>query len=281
MEIVLISGLSGSGKSVALHVLEDRSYYCVDNLPAGMLGQLVDLLRVEGYPRAAVAIDVRSGAAIDTLPEKILALRQAGHLVSFLFLDAQDETLIMRFSETRRRHPLLSNARTLVEAISEVRRRLQPLAELGHHMDTSGLRAAQLREWTLQIAAAPVQEGLTLLIQSFGFKHGLPQDADLVFDARCLPNPYYEPALRTLTGLDAPVIEFLEADASVLKMRADLYRFICDWLPAYRQDNRASLTVAIGCTGGQHRSVYLAKWLEQQCRRLVARVLVRHRSIQK
>ncbi|MDR2365220.1 MAG: RNase adapter RapZ [Zoogloeaceae bacterium] len=279
MEIILISGLSGSGKSVALHVLEDRGYYCVDNLPVDILGGLVDLLQVEGYARAAVAIDVRSGAAIDTLPEKIRILRQAGHLVSFLFLDTQDDTLIKRYSETRRRHPLASDARTLVEAISEERCRLRPLAGLGHHMDTSGLRAAQLREWTLQVAAAPAQEGLTLHIQSFGFKHGLPRDADLVFDARCLPNPYYEAVLRPLTGLDAPVIEFLEAEASVLKMRADLHRFLHDWLPAYRLDNRASLTVAIGCTGGQHRSVYLAEWLGRQCQRLVARVLVRHRAI--
>ena len=236
-------------------------------------------MQAEDYARAAVAIDARSGAAIDTLPEKIAALRQEGHLVSFLFLDARDETLIKRFSETRRRHPLTSDTRTLVEAISEERRRLQPLAELGQHMDTSELRAAQLRAWTLQIAAAPVQEGLTLLIQSFGFKHGLPQDADLVFDARCLPNPYYEPDLRALTGRDAPVIEFLEADTSVRKMRADLYRFICDWLPAYAQDNRASLTIAIGCTGGQHRSVYLAEWLGWECQPLVARVLVRHRAL--
>ncbi|MDR0735697.1 MAG: RNase adapter RapZ [Zoogloeaceae bacterium] len=279
MEIVLISGLSGSGKSVALHVLEDRGYYCVDNLPAAMLAWLVELLQAEGYARAAVAIDVRSGAAIDTLPEKIIALRREGHLVSFLFLDAQDDTLLKRFSETRRRHPLAFDARTLVEAISEERQRLRPLIGLGHHVDTSDLRAAQLRAWTLQIVAAPVQEGLTLLIQSFGFKHGLPQDADLVFDARCLPNPYYEPVLRALTGLDAPVIEFLEAEATVLKMRADLHRFICDWLPAYRQDNRASLTVAIGCTGGQHRSVYLVEWLARQCRTLAARVLVRHRAI--
>ena len=279
MEIVLISGLSGSGKSVALHVLEDRAYYCVDNLPAAMLGWLVELLQAEGYARAAVAIDVRSGAAIDTLPEKIIALRREGHLVSFLFLDAQDDTLLKRFSETRRRHPLAFDGRTLVEAISEERCRLQPLTGLGHHMDTSDLRAAQLRAWTLQIADAPTQEGLNLLIQSFGFKHGLPQDADLVFDARCLPNPYYEPALRALTGRDAPVIEFLEAEAAVLKMRADLHHFICDWLPAYRQDNRASLTVAIGCTGGQHRSVYLAEWLSRQCQTMGVRVLVRHRAI--
>lgn len=282
MELVLISGLSGSGKSVALHVLEDRGYYCVDNLPVVMLSVLVNLLEQEGYARAAIAIDARSGDGIGRLPEKIQSLQNVGHSLTFLFLDAQDDTLIKRFSETRRRHPLAVGTRTLVESIHEERRLLQSLVDLGHKLDTSGLKAAALREWVVQISAAPVREGLTLLFQSFGFKHGLPLDADLVFDARCLPNPYYEPELRVLTGLDAPVIEFLEAEAAVLKMRADIYSFVANWLPAYAQDSRAYLTIAIGCTGGQHRSVYLAEWLGQQFDGALARiprVLVRHRAL--
>jgi UPF0042 nucleotide-binding protein len=281
MELVLISGLSGSGKSVALHVLEDRGYYCVDNLPVVMLGVLANLLRQEGYSHVAIAIDARAGNGIGRLPEKIQSLRDAGHVLTFLFLDAQDDTLIKRFSETRRRHPLAIGSRTLVESIVEERRLLQPLVDLGHKLDTSGLKAAALREWVAQIAAAPAREGLTLLFQSFGFKHGLPLDADLVFDARCLPNPYYEPELRALTGLDAPIIEFLEAEAAVLKMRADIYHFVADWLAAYAQDSRAYLTVAIGCTGGQHRSVYLAQWLWRQFGGAVQvpRVLVRHRAL--
>jgi UPF0042 nucleotide-binding protein len=284
MELVLISGLSGSGKSVALHVLEDRGYYCVDNMPVVLLGVLVKLLQQEGYSRAAIAIDARSGDGIGHLPEKIRSLRDAGHLLTFLFLDAQDDTLIKRFSETRRRHPLAVGARTLPESIGEERRLLQPLVDLGHRLDTSDLKAAILREWVAQIAAAPAREGLTLLFQSFGFKHGLPLDADLVFDARCLPNPYYEPELRALTGLDAPIVEFLEAEAAVLKMRSEIYRFVADWLPAYAQDSRAYLTVAIGCTGGQHRSVYLAAWLGQRFAAAdimtpLPRVLVRHRAL--
>ncbi|GHT90700.1 nucleotide-binding protein [Betaproteobacteria bacterium] len=282
MELVLISGLSGSGKSVALHVLEDRGYYCVDNMPVLLLNVLCNLLQQEGYPRAAIAIDARSGDGIEHLPEKIRSLRSMGHSLTFLFLDAQDDTLIKRFSETRRRHPLAGGERTLPESIGEERRLLQPLVELGHKLDTSGLKAAALREWVVQISAAPVREGLTLLFQSFGFKHGLPLDADLVFDARCLPNPYYEPELRPLTGLDAPIAEFLEAEPHVLKMRADIHRFVADWLPAYAQDSRAYLTVAIGCTGGQHRSVYLAEWMGRQFDGALAqipRVLVRHRAL--
>jgi UPF0042 nucleotide-binding protein len=282
MELVLISGLSGSGKSVALHVLEDRSYYCVDNMPVVMLPALVNLLEQEGYAKAAVAIDARSGGGIDTLPEKIAAFRAAGHALTFLFLDAQDGVLIQRFSETRRRHPLDSAARTLEEAISEERILLAPIANLGCRIDTSHLRPSALREWVAQSCAdLRSEEGLTLIFQSFGFKHGLPQDADLVFDVRCLPNPHYDSALRSLSGLDAPVIAYLQAEASVRRMREDIARFVSEWLAAYQQDNRAYLTIAIGCTGGQHRSVYLAQALSQDFQTRVRKVLVRHRSLAK
>ncbi|MCL2020671.1 MAG: RNase adapter RapZ [Betaproteobacteria bacterium] len=277
MEIVLISGLSGSGKSVALKALEDRGYYCVDNLPVAMLDMLVGHMGVES--RLGVVVDARSGGDIAGLPEKIAALRQAGHHLLFLFLETQDEVLIQRFSETRRRHPLTSESRTLMEALLEERRLLLPLAELGQRLDTSGLRPSALREWVLQSADVAANEGLTLLIESFGFKNGLPRDADLVFDVRCLPNPFHDPALSPLTGLDAPVIDFLEADATVRRLREDIQRFVADWLPAWFRDSRAYLTVAVGCTGGQHRSVYLAEWLGRQFQGKVSRVLVRHRGL--
>jgi UPF0042 nucleotide-binding protein len=282
MEIVLISGLSGSGKSVALHALEDSGHYCVDNLPAALLEALAGHLGREGQARVAVAIDARSGGNLEDLPEKIRALEHTAERFTFLFLDAQDDVLITRFSETRRRHPLGSETRTLVEAIRAERRLLAPIADLGCRIDTSHLRPTALREWVAQATAGQAEQagqGLTLLFQSFGFKHGLPQDADLVFDVRCLPNPYYIPELRPLTGKDAPVRDHLEAEPQVRAMREDLHRFIADWLPAYRKDDRAYLTVSIGCTGGQHRSVYLAEWLGQAFAGQAARVLVRHRAL--
>ncbi|MDR0528272.1 MAG: RNase adapter RapZ [Zoogloeaceae bacterium] len=278
MKIVLISGLSGSGKSVALRSLEDRGYYCVDNLPTSMLEQLVAFLETEQYEFLAVAIDARS-SSIAALPEKSAALRRAGHQLVFLFLEAQDYVLIQRFSETRRRHPLADGPRTLQEAIREERHLLSPLAEFGQRLDTSGLPSATLREWVLQSACAGTIGGLTLLIESFGFKYGLPRDADLVFDARCLPNPYYEPALSAFSGLDAPVAAFLEGKPAVKKMREDIRRFIADWLPDWRIEGRSYLTVAIGCTGGQHRSVYLADWLGKAFSGEATRVLVRHRTL--
>ena len=279
MHLVLISGLSGSGKSIALNVLEDAGYYCVDNLPSLLLQQLVGQLDQQGYSKVAVAIDIRGGESVTMLPQQLDALRANDLDLQLLFLDAKDETLLKRFSETRRRHPLASDDRTLSEAIVEERVRLEALVELGHHLDTSDVRPNTLREWVRQFIAAEPGRGLTLLFESFGFKHGVPLDADLVFDARCLPNPHYEMALRPLTGRDAPVRAFLEAESEVIRMRDDIARFIASWLPAYIRDSRSYLTVAVGCTGGQHRSVYLAEWLAQRFRD-EARVLVRHREIQ-
>lgn len=278
MHLVLISGLSGSGKTIALRVLEDAGYYCVDNLPAPLLPALIDTLARQQLAHIAVAIDMRGGEGIEQLPSQCRELRGTGIAVSFIFLDANDQTLLMRFSETRRRHPLSDEQHTLAEAIAVERQRLEPLVGLGHHIDTSDLRPRTLRAWIKQFIEADSGEGLTLLFQSFGFKHGLPLDADLVFDARCLPNPYYEPALKSLTGKDTPVRRFLEAEEEVLRMRADLYRFIDTWLPCYIRDNRSNLTVAVGCTGGQHRSVYLCEWLAQQFADR-SKVLVRHREL--
>ena len=278
MDLVLISGLSGSGKSVALHMLEDSGYYCVDNLPASLLQLLVHDLQNEGYVKVAVAVDIRGGYSLLQLPSQVAALRESGQQVRFLFLDAKDETLLKRFSETRRSHPLTSTGRSLEEAIREERRRMESIADLGHRIDTSGLKAGALREWVRQLVEIEVEQGLTLMFESFGFKHGVPLDADLVFDVRCLPNPHYEPELKPLTGLDAAVIEFLEAQEDVQRMRDDIERFVATWLPAYIRDNRNYLTVAIGCTGGQHRSVYLAEWLGRAFAGQ-ANVLVRHRTL--
>lgn len=277
MRLVLISGMSGSGKSVALNVLEDGGFFCVDNLPAPLLPQLVGHLREAGHQKIAVAVDVRSGKSMQALPSLIGVLRN-GTQMHFLFLDARDDTLIARFSETRRRHPLADDRTALAEAIRRERDLLGGISELGHRIDTSDLSAAVLRKWVREVVELDEAAGLTLMFESFGFKHGIPLDADLVFDVRCLPNPYYDPQLRPLTGQDAPVVQFLEAQADVVRMRDDIHRFVDQWLPSYIKDSRSYLTVAIGCTGGQHRSVYFAQWLAERFRARV-RVLVRHRSL--
>lgn len=278
MELILISGLSGSGKSVALHLLEDAGYYCVDNLPVVMLTVLVRMLKEENIRKVAVAIDARSGDGIGLLPEKLAKLSEEGVRHAFLFLHSNEETLLKRYSESRRRHPLAGSGKTLAEAIRSERELLEPIASLGHRIDTSGLKANALREWVRQFIEVEPGQGLTLMFESFGFKHGIPLDADLVFDVRCLPNPHYDPELRPLTGRDQAVINFLEGEGEVCQMRDDISHFIAKWLPAYIRDNRNYLTVAIGCTGGQHRSVYIAEWLGREFANR-ARVLVRHRTL--
>jgi UPF0042 nucleotide-binding protein len=281
MQLVLISGLSGSGKSIALNVLEDAGFYCVDNLPASLLGDLLGHLRRAGHARVAVAADMRSGALIDTLLPKLRQMEAAGTALRFIFLDARDDVLIQRFSETRRRHPLADGEITLAEAIHRERDALEALRDFGHRIDTSNLGPNALRAMVRDFIALDEIGRLTLLFQSFGFKHGLPLDADLVFDVRCLPNPHYDPVLRPLTGRDAKVIAFLTAQPEVLKMYEDIRRYLADWLPVYIRDNRSYLTVAIGCTGGQHRSVWFAETLAAHFRGGQARVLVRHRALQR
>ena len=278
MELVLISGLSGSGKSVALNLLEDSGYYCVDNLPVVMLTVLVRMLKEEKTRKVAVAIDARSGHGIELLPEKLQKLTEDGVRPTFLFLHSNEETLLKRYSESRRRHPLATAGQTLEESIRSERELLEPISSLGHRIDTSGLKANALREWVRQFIEAEPGQGLTLMFESFGFKHGIPLDADLVFDVRCLPNPHYDTALRPLTGKDQRVVDFLEAEDEVRRMRDDIAHFVATWLPAYIRDNRSYLTVAIGCTGGQHRSVYIAEWLAREFSER-ARVLVRHRTL--
>lgn len=275
MQIIVLSGLSGSGKTVALHALEDSHYFCVDNLPAQFLAQ-IGLSLCEQESRIAVSIDVRGRQTLDALPEQIRILREAGVEVQLLYLDANTDTLIKRFSETRRAHPLATDQLTIPECVALERALLEGIREVSHAIDTSHLSANALRYWVRQFVSLDASH-LTVIFQSFGFKHGVPLDADFIFDARSLPNPYYDPVLRPLTGKDAPVIAFLENQPLVRLLQEDIIAFVDKWLPPITHENRQYVTVAIGCTGGQHRSVYLV----EQISRYFAenwQVLVRHRE---
>ncbi|MCH8619474.1 RNase adapter RapZ [Undibacterium sp. TS12] len=286
MQILLISGISGSGKSVALNVVEDAGFYCVDNLPPSLLAELITTLTREGIPSAAIAIDTRSAHQLNNLPDAILKLRTEGHDVKVLFLTASTESLVARFSETRRSHPLShrlgldkepGDRLSLTECIQEEREILSDIQLIAQVIDTSDLSANKLRAWVkdvIEIGHTP----LTLMFESFAFKIGVPLDADFVFDVRMLPNPHYDPLLRPLTGRDEPVIAYLKEQPMVQEMFDDISQLISKWLPAFKRDNRSYLTVAIGCTGGQHRSVYMVEKLaalfkEQE------QVLVRHRRL--
>jgi UPF0042 nucleotide-binding protein len=280
MRVLLVTGMSGSGKSIALDVLEDAGYAVVDNLPARFLIDLIQEMREKDHERVAVSIDIRTGtASVSEVPGLLSGLRRFGSEVQALFLTADTPTLVQRYSETRRRHPLSvpGSEKTLEECIDEERVLLAPLEAIGQTIDTSGLRAQTLRMWVRDFSAEDGR-GLMLLFESFAFKDGVPLDADLVFDARCLPNPHYDPLLRPLTGRDAPVIAFLAAAPMVQDMIDDIAGFVARWLPAYVSDNRSYLTVAIGCTGGQHRSVYC---VEQLALRFASHdsVLIRHRAL--
>jgi RNase adapter protein RapZ len=277
MQLVIITGLSGSGKSVALKALEDSAYYTADNLPSKLLPEMVDFVRDAGYTQVAVSIDARSGDTLNQLPRQVADLKARGVDVRVLFLDAKTETLLKRFSETRRRHPLSSGDLTVAECIEREREMLAEIGQLSHHMDTSDLNPNALRAWIKGIVELD-PAGMTLLFQSFGFKHGIPLDADLVFDVRCLPNPFYDPRLRPLTGKDPAVIAFLEANENVRNLRDDIRDFLERWLPCFVADNRSYVTVAIGCTGGEHRSVYFVEALAAHFIRQ-RRVLVRHREL--
>jgi RNase adapter protein RapZ len=276
MRLIVITGQSGSGKSVALRAMEDAGLFCIDNLPADLIAEAVTRLESGGYGDVAVSIDARSAKSLDGVAEALRAL--AGrHDVRVIYLEAKHGTLIKRFSETRRRHPLNTGDRSLRECIDDERDMLAPIAALAHHMDTSDLSANGLREWIRQFLGLSAA-GFTLVFESFGFKQGVPLDADLVFDMRCLPNPFYDPTLRALTGLDAPVATFIEAQPRAMEMHASLNAFLDQWLPCYQRDNRSYFTVAMGCTGGQHRSVYFAESLAARFRARY-QVLVRHREL--
>ena len=271
LQVVLITGMSGSGKSVALHALEDAGFYCVDNLPPELLLPLVALERQHNASRVAIAMDARNAGALPLLPAQLSLLKDQGLTVKSLFLDATTDTLVRRYSETRRKHPLsqlVSDAsdanlrRALVDAIEMERELLSPLREGAHVIDTSIVRPSQLQGYVKSLISMTGKQ-LTLVFESFAFKRGVPTDADYVFDVRMLPNPHYEPALRQLTGLDEAVAAFLQAQPDVTQMLEQIQGFLAGWLDALARDHRSYVTVAIGCTGGQHRSVYLVEQLAQ------------------
>lgn len=286
LDLVLITGMSGSGKSVALHALEDAGYYCVDNLPPELLTAFIALQHEQQATRVAIAMDVRSGVSLPIVPQQLEALRADGVSLRSLFLDATTDALLRRYSETRRRHPLSRQEsrtdvpeqhRVLVQAIELERELLADLRDGADVIDTSLIRPAQLQSYIKGLISAP-QNALTLVFESFAFKRGVPLDADYVFDVRMLPNPHYVPALRALTGRDEPVIEWLREHDEVARMFDDIEQFLTHWLDALARDHRSYVTVAIGCTGGQHRSVFL---VEQLARAFGARwgALKRHREL--
>ncbi len=271
-----MSGLSGSGKSIALKVLEDAGYYCVDNLPATLLLEVADFLALEAHhERIAVSVDARS-ASLPALPENIERLKARGFDCRVIYLEANTPTLLRRFSETRRRHPV-SGDMTLSEAIERERTLLAGVAPLGQRIDTSELQPRVLQNWIRDLLGLGAG-ALTLLFESFSYKQGVPLDADWVLDARMIANPHYDPKLRPYTGRDGPVIEYLEHDALAQQWLADVRALLARWLPEIVRENRSHVTVAIGCTGGRHRSVYLAERLAETFR-AEWKVLVRHRGL--
>ena len=286
MRIILITGISGSGKSIGLNALEDAGYFCVDNLPPTLLRDLVTTRMREGAQYLAIAVDARSADSLAGLPADIQRLKEEGHDVKVLYLTAKTESLITRFSETRRSHPLSHRMRpdqtptdrpTLLDCILREREMLSAIEGLGHVIDTSGLSANKLRGWIKELVDTE-RTPLTLLFESFAYKFGVPLDADLVFDVRMLPNPFYDINLRPLTGRDQPVVEFLQAQPNASGLLNDIRGFVEKWLPAFKGDNRSYLTVAIGCTGGQHRSVYMVEQLAMHFQ-TSERVILRHREL--
>jgi UPF0042 nucleotide-binding protein len=278
MQLIVITGLSGSGKSIALNVLEDSGFYCVDNLPATLLLETIDFLSAAGHERVGVSIDARS-AALPALPEHLARLKARGVDCRVLYLEATTPALLRRFSETRRRHPLAGEGLTVTEAIEHERTLLANVAELGQRIDTSDLQPRVLQNWVRDVLGVGT-ESLTLLFESFTYRDGVPADADWVLDARMLPNPHYDPLLRPHTGRDDPVAQFLGKDESVQRWLADVRGLLARWLPEIVRENRSHVTVAIGCTGGRHRSVYLVEQLADAFR-ADWRVLVRHRNLAK
>jgi RNase adapter protein RapZ len=281
MGLIIISGRSGSGKSTALHVLEDVGFTCIDNLPASLLPTLTERITTNDEKPYAVSIDARNSESdIERLPE----ILQAPAIISLdhqiIYLDADDDVLLQRFSETRRRHPLSDKNTDLREAIIKEKKLLKPIIELATiTIDTSDMGFHDLRDLVKHHVMALDNPGVSVLFQSFGFKYGLPRDADLVFDVRCLPNPHWKNELRSLTGNDQGVIDFLESESEVSAMYNDICHFLSRWLPSYEANNRSYITVAIGCTGGQHRSVYLCNQLTQHFRQTMSDVQCRHREL--
>jgi UPF0042 nucleotide-binding protein len=283
MKLLVITGLSGSGKSIALHTLEDLGYYCIDNLPLFLLAELSRRLigrRDGAFDRTAVGIDVRTAAGeLRNLPALVKELQSQGVDCRTVYLDASSDTLVKRFSETRRKHPLAGGERPLEEAMRLERQLLEPiLGSADLHIDTTHTNVHQLRD-QIRLRLEKSDAGVSILLMSFGFKHGVPRDVDFVFDVRCLPNPHWQTELRPLTGRDRAVAAFLETNPGVGEMFDDLSGFFDRWIPAFEADARSYLTIAVGCTGGQHRSVYLAERLGKHLAQQGLSVLLRHREL--
>ena len=282
--LLIISGLSGSGKSIALHVLEDLGYYCIDNMPAALLKSVVnEVMRQDEYPEIhlAVGVDARNRQVdLQALPRLIAELKEDGVRTELLFLRADDEILLKRYSETRRRHPLSEHGKELRQAIERERELLGPVINAADLIiDTTRTSVYELAEAIRDRVDRRAGETLSVLIESFGFKHGVPADADFVFDLRCLPNPYWESSLRDKTGLDTKVAEFLDRQPQFIQMHDDILAFLSRWIPKYVGFDRSYLTVALGCTGGQHRSVYMAEKLTQSLKLIHDPVLTRHSEL--
>ena len=283
MRLVVVSGRSGSGKSTALHLLEDNGFYCIDNLPAGLLPELARQANDtdQHLPKVAISIDARNLASdLERFPELLQRVRDTGIHCDVLFLAATDEVLIKRFSETRRKHPLTDESKSLGEAIAAELRLLEPIIDLANlKIDTSHLTLYQLRDLLKQRLLSSDGNSPSVLIQSFGFKRGVPVDADLVFDVRCLPNPYWKAELRPFCGKDKEICDYLEGEADVLEMYQDIYNFLKKWLPRYAAGERSYMSVGIGCTGGHHRSVYIAERLVRELGVHTPNLLIRHRDL--
>lgn len=285
MHLVIVSGLSGSGKSTALHVLEDVGFNCIDNLPVSLLPALVAQIEIhkDDNQRFAIGIDVRNAwQDLSIFPSMISTLKEAHLPFQILFLDSQLAVLIQRYSETRRKHPLSDKHTSLEEAITTEQALLEPIRDTADQViDTSHLNLHELRDLVKERVVGRSESTMAILFESFGFKHGIPVNADLVFDARCLPNPHWKPNLRPLTGKDKEVVEFLEEQITVQEMYSDIEHYLTRWLPRYQANNRSYITIAVGCTGGQHRSVYLSERLKKHFDQFYQDVQVRHRDINK
>ncbi len=284
MRLVIISGLSGSGKSVALNMLEDLDFYCIDNVPAALLDTMISQLTASKdsiYDNLAVGVDARNRARdLDSLPELIKDLRNRGVMCEVVFLHAEDEILLKRYAETRRKHPLSDEGLGLKEAISRERELLGPIIDVAELIiDTTRTGVYELRDAIRDRIGTRNEPTLSILIESFGFKHGIPADADFVFDLRCLPNPYWETHLRGLTGKDSAIVQYLDALETVQNMYQDIVKFLEHWIPEYTDFNRNYLTVALGCTGGQHRSVYMAEKIATKLAENHDQVMTRHNEL--
>lgn len=281
--MVILTGLSGAGKTVALRAFEDLGFYCVDNLPTGLLPSLYRDLTDGGrgaLSGIAVGVDVRSQGDLERMPEALSMLAEAGANAELVFLESSDAVLLKRYAYTRRRHPLSDDGRSLIDALAEERRRLRPLSAIANRsIDTSETNVHQLRR-RIATEYGAATGGLTLMFESFAYARGLPPDCDFVFDARCLPNPHWDPRLRPFSGRDQPVREFLENQGLVVQYAADVQRFLDVWLPRFESEDKGYLTVAIGCTGGRHRSVYLAERLAEHYRASREQVLTFHRELE-